>query len=246
MQHSAPFWPIGATGLLVGSLVLGCSHSGVRYSGVVADPSALASDVRVVAELPGGTELGVVAARCEAASGELEDGILYGDLVCSEPLLRAALVDTAAHVGGSHLVDVRCEAEDALQQCQGHVFVQAGRSKLSERPRAFDPFSIEVRLLPAPNATRSRPPGRAAMVPRVPVSDRPIGEVQVDCDGECSAVRLHAALAEGASYAGARHFGYPECRDSDHHRVEHLRGKQSAAVCRSWASAHRVDADTEE
>jgi hypothetical protein len=74
------------------------------------------------------------------------------------------------------------------------------------------------------------------MVPRVPASDRVIGELRAECDGACSGIRLRDALGVGAAYAGARHFGFPECRDSNDQPAT-----DAVSMCRSWASAYQID-----
>jgi hypothetical protein len=221
--------------------VLGCSPSGVRYSGVVADPVALPGQVRQVVDLPGATELGSVEARCVVPSRSLEDGISYGDLACSADLMREALVQTAAHVGGTHLVDVRCSGDAEAHLCEGRVVVAPGaRGRLPERPAPFERFRVEVVLLPSEGAAvHTRGMRVPDMVPRLPVSDRFIGEVAAECDGTCNDALARDAVAAGAGYAGAQHYGYASCRDE-----EGRPASGAVSGCQSWASAYEIHVGT--
>lgn len=235
MSQSSLAWFIGCGGLLGA-----CSTSGVTFSGVIAEPAVESADV--VESSDAVTELGLIEARCEVPDDSLEEGLAYGDLVCSEALLRRSMRDTTAFVGGTHLSDIDCEHDDETYECSGRVLRRepdAGTKALA-RKAVFDPWSIEVRLRPAPH--QSTPSGDvprpAEMVPRVPVSDLVIGEVFARCDGECATQHLHDAIASGARYAGARHFGFPECRVS---RDEAPGTGHDADRCRSWASAYQVD-----
>lgn len=215
---------------------LGCSASGVRYSGVVSDPAVTPDGVAFVASEDGSTELGVIHALCELPDDGLEDGVTLGDLSCSEELLRSAMRETAARVGGTHLVDTTCTRDGAETSCDAHVFRRASASA-GRPPRhlAFDPFAIEVRLHPRPAAgAPSRPAARTDMVPRLPVSDRVFAQVSAQCDGQCDVRALREAVALGAEHAGAVHFGYPECRGE-------APASGQARSCRAWASAYDVD-----
>lgn len=221
--------------------VLGCSPSGVRYSGVMADPVALPGQVRQVVDLPGATELGSVEAGCVVPTGTLEDGISYGDLACSEDLMREALVQTAAHVGGTHLLDVHCSGDAEAQLCEGKIVVAPGaRGRLPERPAPFDRFRVEVILLPSEGAAvHTRGIRVPNMAPRMPVSDRFIGEVAAECDGTCNDALARDAVAAGARYAGAQHYGYASCRDG-----EGRPATGAVSGCQSWASAYEIHVST--
>jgi hypothetical protein len=144
MSQSSLVWFIGCGGLLGA-----CATSGVTFSGVIADPVVESADV--VESSDAATELGVIEARCELPDDSLEDGLAYGDLVCSEALLRKSMRDTAAFVGGTHLSDVDCEHDDEAYECTGRVLRREPDpgSKPLVRKEVFDPWSIVVRLRPA-------------------------------------------------------------------------------------------------
>jgi hypothetical protein len=224
-------------------LVLACYSSGIRYNGVLADPVVEAKSIEAGnAALPG-PELGVISATCEVPRESLLDGISYGDLSCSEDLLRASMRETAAFVGGTHLRETHCVSEGRRLSCTTQVVRAEGAKPRGEAPLPrrppFDPFSIEVRLVPKDDVVvRRGPDAPADMVPRLPVSDDLVGELRAHCDRTCDAAKLRDAIALGARHAGADHFGYPACRvDAE----EADAARNLASRCKAWASAYRVD-----
>jgi hypothetical protein len=228
--------------LVTGSLVAvaaGCGGSGVQYSGVVADPAVGPAGIATSGVGASDTELGVVTAVCEHPDDDLEDGVSLGDLSCSEELLRNAMREMAAHVGGTHLADTVCNWDGREASCSAHVYRRATTAKGASvsRHTPFDPFEIEIRLHPTQRTeTPAKQAARTDMVPRVPVSDQVFGDISARCDGTCDAQALRAAVELGARYAGAVHFGYPQCR-----RGGATPSNDVAAACRAWASAYTID-----
>jgi hypothetical protein len=242
---------------LFASLLTSCGASGVHYSGVYADPIRTADEVELGVPATGSSELGVVEVSCSEPSEPLEDGVTYGDLICSEALVRTALRETAAYVGGSHVADLECEEDGVERVCSARVLrvsgsdetsgasaqASAGKPRTLTRQRGFDPWSIHVRLRPA----RERLPGAetartASMVPRVPVSETVFGELIATCSGSCDESLLREAVGAGARYARAEHFGYPACRSPE---GEEVMTSNAAAGCRAWASVYATDVKAE-
>lgn len=128
---------------LAGCGTLGCAAGGVHYSGRTQPMQQLASQVRELSQLPAGARvLGRAEARCRLAEpGALRDAPLSG-LLCSEPLLRAALRKKAAEVGGDLLAEVECESDlaapapwpgdDGLREF-AHCSAQVGSGRVTPR-----------------------------------------------------------------------------------------------------------------
>lgn len=234
-------WPRRGSILFLVPCLWGCSTSGVRYQGVVADPVSEPASIEVASAAFAGPELGAISVSCETPTGRLQDGVSYGDLACSRALLRRAMRETAAFVGGTHLADERCSSGERRVRCSSRVMREQRKPPSGgvAKRSPFDPFAIEVALNAREGvAVRHAPRASAEMVPRVPVSDDVVGEVSASCEGSCDAAILREAIALGARHAGAAHFGPPACQPP----VDARAGEPDvAASCTSWVSTHQTD-----
>jgi hypothetical protein len=213
--------------------LFGCAP-GVSYSGEtrpqLVPARALASGDRA----PAGQErLGRVSASCEslAVTGAFA-GALLSEVSCSLPLLLAALRDHAASVGGTFLLEPRCDADGGSPplelSCEAELWgpVDAAGFVAPETPT---PINVDALGPAAPGAPawgsvteawqvrldfhpaggwRALPPLRPDEVHEVAfarVQERPLGDLVAYCEpGEqCAAASVRAALRAAAARLGA-------------------------------------------
>lgn len=216
-----------------------CGASGVSYSGETrtprVEPGALASSD---GPPPGHVLLGEVEAACsrvDAAPGL--DGEHPGDVACSPELLLAALRERGSRVGGTLLVDVACEPDDAASaddaECSAQVWAPSAppgqeaatlAGTLAPITPAFgvveDFWRVELDYWPAEGAPRRAPVGPE----RVSELDFPraghlrLGDMRAHGADRVSAGTLRSALLAGAARVGARHVVGIQCSAGDGER----------------------------
>jgi hypothetical protein len=219
---------LGAALAFAAFLVVGCGRASgepARYDGRLGVPPVSVADVRVEPSRPPEYELlGEVKARCRADDGAVElDGEMLADVDCSDALLRAALQEKAASVGGELLVGLRC---DVSAQHQGDLFgselhtcsarVAAPRSAVkrdviappSQGPYASpgQSFDVKVSLRPDdPNAQprHAVPSERVAELAYVPPGRVVLGDIVARCREGCDRAVVRHAVRAAAGRVGA-------------------------------------------
>jgi hypothetical protein len=215
-----------------------CGASGVSYSGESrtprVGPGALASSDGAPS---GHVLLGEVEAACsrvDAARGL--EGEHPGDVACSPELLQAALRERASRAGGTLLVDVGCEPDDASAEdfeCSAQVWAPSAPpgQEAAVLPAPLVPITpafgvvedfwrVELDYWPAPSAPR-RPPVGPQQVSEL---DFPraghlrLGDMRAHGAESVSAGTLRSALLAGAARAGARHVVGIQCSVGDGER----------------------------
>jgi hypothetical protein len=136
----------------------------VRYSGTtqhkVLDPARLGSGD---AGPPGLHRLGQLSAGCRLADvRDGLDGVALSDVGCSTELLSAALRERAADVGGTFLVDLRCDPDSRAltpgrrAKCSADVWgpreVTREASAAEPAPMSVQPAGVDPRGPAAPLA----------------------------------------------------------------------------------------------
>jgi hypothetical protein len=215
-----------------------CGASGVSYSGETrtprVEPQALATSDGAP---PGHVLLGEVQASCsrvEAAAGL--DGEHPGDVACSRDLLLAALRERASRVGGTLLVDIGCEPDDASAddvECEAEVWAPSAPpgQEAAALPAVLGPVTpafgvvedfwrVELDYWPAESAPRRMPVGPE----QVSELDFPraghlrLGDMRAHGAAAISAGTLRSALLAGAARVGARHVVGIQCSTGDGER----------------------------
>jgi len=98
---------------LVLSILPGCANkTAVVFAGTAA-PSVLSPDeVKIVTRIDGDLkELGTVTATCKEKTASTTQGSQGSVETCNETDLSAVLAKKVAEVGGTHMANIKCEAE---------------------------------------------------------------------------------------------------------------------------------------
>jgi hypothetical protein len=220
---------------LLGSVA--CASSGVRYSGVVVEPVRSPQELETRAySSPNEALLGQVQASCAAPQASLDQPDTLGNVLCAPDELEVSMRQRAAKVGATALTEISCSSESGGRwTCVGLVMrnedaaptpaAQAGISGATrfdiQVERGGQGYRVERPSAPALQAV--------ALVPRVPVSDLPIGEVRARCAEGCTETEVREAVVATASYLGADHVVFPDCQ-----------GDASGWMCRGVAGANRT------
>ncbi len=201
----------------------GCARAHpVRYAGDARAPSVAADDVDFVAELPQGyTVIGELAARCAkpASHGAVKD-VRWIDMMCSEPLLRRAMRERAAGVGGSALVNARCvkthagsagawvcRASVAVGKAAGGAHLQEGRATAAAVHGGIWGARVDVTAI----RPSQEPSKEAREVPQALPAQMKLAVVAVRC-AQCDPVQLEQAVLDVAGLLGASAVAALDCR----------------------------------
>lgn len=213
---------------LVAALALcGCGRTSATaplFSGYSRRGPIDAAAVRTEPALPQGyAALGRVDARCRADDGVVDiDEESLADVDCSDDLLREALREKAAEVGGDVLVALQCRTSEeargdlydsVLHVCFGNVAMPrdesgAKRSAAAEQPawRAEDAFDVEVSFRPAGAHTAPRhavPVDRVAELAFAPVGRVVMGDIVARGPDDVDRAAVRHAVRAAAGRVGA-------------------------------------------
>ncbi len=216
-------------------LAAGCGRASgepARFSGHLGARGVDVASVRSVPARPPGYEiLGHVVARCRADEGVVAlDDAWLGDVGCSDDLLRAALREKVARVGGELLVGLSCKTDEqrhgdllgsTLHTCSAKVAASAGprsagiedRLPLSrELPRelpyasADDAWRVSVTVLPADASVaprRARDVDRVAELAAMLPGRIRMSDVIARCPDGCERDAARYAVRAAAGRVGA-------------------------------------------
>lgn len=238
-------------------LAVGCAASApgaASFSGREADVRLSPDRVREAPALPreGFEVMGRVAARCAVRplTGEATEGWL-SEIGCSALLLRQALRERAASVGGELLVGPRCTVGGGCRiRCEGRVArrlagsaAPAAKSEelwpVRESPhfRASDAWEIRVRYVPSEPNRVARRADLVHEVPELPAGDAVLGNIEARCLSGCELSSVRDAVRAVAARAGAHRAVGVACVATT--------GEASGWLCTGRASGYAVDPERE-
>lgn len=207
-------WSVAA-GLLVLS---GCMASGVQFAGSRQPAVASPDGVQVGVRPPqGASRLGRSSVECTPLAFE-EDvaDVRLSDLSCSASLLRAALLEGAADVGGTFLQEPKCQqkrnsARVTWLSCAADVWGPGETTRPGAAARAApfasvrDAWHISIDFWPAPGRARApmRDAESVAEVDFPRVGQVRLGDVSATCDEGCAEHSLRHGLRSAAGWLGA-------------------------------------------
>ena len=197
----------------------------VRYSGVTLPRAVVAEQIELRDDVPPGFDtLGTLSASCRGSDlSKPIRGEALIDVICGDEVLRAALRERAAAVGGTVLVGLACSqvrtAHDALNAgCRASVAASRSDPELPNRrgdgdqPDALGVWGVAVDVAPVFDRRRAAPL-ESFRVHESPFAVPPyqkVASVTARCD-RCERMEAEDALRSLAAHLGAETLADVRC-----------------------------------